>query len=144
MKDRLDRCARDWGVTVVSALETQGSILAFGTRGDRAVVLKVVRAPGDEWRAGEILAASSIRDERSVAMTRPAGPTRLAADSAGSPMPVAMSNTRWPGSTPARSSMRLLTPCAPFSMVRHHFFQPAATLSHCWRCPFLSCAGSLD
>jgi streptomycin 6-kinase len=56
-EDRLDRCARDWGVTVASTLETQGSILAFGTRDDRAVVLKVVRARGDEWRAGEILAA---------------------------------------------------------------------------------------
>ena len=57
MKDRLDRCARDWGVTVASTLDTQSSILAFGTRDDRPVVLKVVRAPGDEWRAGEILAA---------------------------------------------------------------------------------------
>lgn len=57
MKDRLDRCARGWGVTVVSTLDTQSSILAFGTRDDRPVVLKVVRAPGDEWRAGEILAA---------------------------------------------------------------------------------------
>lgn len=57
MKDRLDRYARDWGVTVESTLDTQGSILAFGSRDDQAVVLKVVRAPGDEWRAGEILAA---------------------------------------------------------------------------------------
>ena len=58
MNDRLDRCARDWGVTVESTLDTRSSILAFGTRDDRAVVLKVVRAPGDEWRAGEILAGS--------------------------------------------------------------------------------------
>src|SRR5688500_15298908 len=57
VKDRLARCVRDWGVTVESTLDTQSSILAFGTRGDRAVALKVVRAPGDEWRAGEILAA---------------------------------------------------------------------------------------
>ena len=57
MKDRLDRCARDWRVRVASTLEAQSSILAFGTRDDRPVVLKVVRAPGDEWRAGEILAA---------------------------------------------------------------------------------------
>ncbi len=57
MKDRLDRYARAWGVTVESTLDTQSSILAFGTRDDRPVVLKVVRAPGDEWRAGEILAA---------------------------------------------------------------------------------------
>ena len=57
MKDRLDRCARDWRVTVASTLDTQSSILAFGTRDDRPVVIKIVRAPGDEWRAGEVLAA---------------------------------------------------------------------------------------
>lgn len=55
--DRFDRCARRWGVTVESTLDTQSALLAFGTRDDRAVVLKVVRAPGDEWHAGEILAA---------------------------------------------------------------------------------------
>jgi hypothetical protein len=53
VKDRLARCVRDWGVTVESTLDTQSSILAFGTRGDRAVVLKVIRAPDDEWRAGD-------------------------------------------------------------------------------------------
>jgi streptomycin 6-kinase len=57
VKDRLDRYARGWGVTVESTLDTQSSLLAFGTRDDRPVVLKLVRAPGDEWRAGEILAA---------------------------------------------------------------------------------------
>jgi streptomycin 6-kinase len=57
VKDRLDRYAGDWGVIVESTLDTQGSLLGFGTRDDRAVVLKVVRTPGDEWRAGEILAA---------------------------------------------------------------------------------------
>ena len=57
MKDRVEEYARAWGVTVESTLDTQGSILAFGTRDGRPVVLKVVRVPGDEWRAGEILAA---------------------------------------------------------------------------------------
>jgi streptomycin 6-kinase len=57
VKERLDRYARGWGVTVESTLDTQSSLLAFGTRDDRPVVLKVVRTPGDEWRAGEILAA---------------------------------------------------------------------------------------
>jgi streptomycin 6-kinase len=38
-------------------LETEGSVIAFGTRDDKAVVLKVVKQPGDEWRSGEILNA---------------------------------------------------------------------------------------
>ena len=80
-------------------------------------------------------AKSSIRGETSVATTRPAGPARLAASRAGSPIPVATSRTRWPGRTSARSSIRSLTHCAPFSIVRHHFRQPAATLSHCRRWP---------
>jgi streptomycin 6-kinase len=57
VKERLDRYAGDWGVTVETTLDTQSSLLAFGTRDDRPVVLKVVRAPCDEWQAGEILAA---------------------------------------------------------------------------------------
>ena len=55
--ERFDGCVRDWGVTVESTIETQSSIVAFGTQGDRALVLKVVRAQGDEWRSGEVLAA---------------------------------------------------------------------------------------
>nr|WP_244243969.1 hypothetical protein [Lysobacter alkalisoli] len=65
-------------------------------------------------------AISSIRDEMSVATTRPADPTRLAASKAGSPIPVAMSSTRCPGSTSASSNMRSLTHRAAFSIVRHH------------------------
>ena len=42
---------------VETTLETESSFLAFGTRGNEAVVLKVLRNPGDEWRAGEVLEA---------------------------------------------------------------------------------------
>lgn len=35
--------------------ETESSLITFGRRGDRRVVLKVVKRPGDEWRSGEIV-----------------------------------------------------------------------------------------
>jgi streptomycin 6-kinase len=54
---RVDELARAWRVAVEETLETQSSLVAFGRRGAQAVVLKVVRRPGDEWRCGEVLAA---------------------------------------------------------------------------------------
>jgi len=48
---------RGWGVAVESTLETESSVVAFGTRGGEPVVLKVVRREGDEWRSGEVLEA---------------------------------------------------------------------------------------
>jgi streptomycin 6-kinase len=44
-------------VVVNQTLETESSLIGFGTRGDQPVVLKVIRRPGDEWRSGEILDA---------------------------------------------------------------------------------------
>lgn len=55
--DRLDMHARDWDVTVESTRETETSVIAFGTRADRPVVLKLVKNPGDEWHSGEVLQA---------------------------------------------------------------------------------------
>jgi streptomycin 6-kinase len=37
--------------------ETESSLIAFGRRDHKSVVLKVARHPGDEWRSGEILHA---------------------------------------------------------------------------------------
>ena len=54
---RIEDRIRDWNVVVQDTLETQSSVLAFGTRGNQPVVLKVVRQPGDEWRCGEVLNA---------------------------------------------------------------------------------------
>ena len=54
---RIEDRVRDWNVVVQDTLETQSSVLAFGTRGNQPVVLKVVRQPGDEWRCGEVLKA---------------------------------------------------------------------------------------
>jgi streptomycin 6-kinase len=44
-------------VAVERTLETESSVVAFGTRGGEPVVLKVVRREGDEWRSGEVLEA---------------------------------------------------------------------------------------
>lgn len=57
LTEHIEERVREWDITVERTLETESSFLAFGTREDQAVVLKVLRAPGDEWRAGEILEA---------------------------------------------------------------------------------------
>jgi len=57
MMERVEERVRAWNITVETTLETESSFLAFGTQGSLPVVLKVVRALGDEWRAGEILEA---------------------------------------------------------------------------------------
>jgi streptomycin 6-kinase len=54
---RIEARVRAWGVTVESTLETESSVVAFGTREGEPVVLKVVRREGDEWRSGEVLEA---------------------------------------------------------------------------------------
>jgi streptomycin 6-kinase len=41
-------------VVVERTWETETSLIAFGSRNSQAVVLKVVRSQGDEWRSGEI------------------------------------------------------------------------------------------
>ena len=55
--ERIQRPASEWGVVVEEGFETESSLIAFGTRENKAVVLKVIKRPGDEWRSGEILAA---------------------------------------------------------------------------------------
>lgn len=51
------RHASAWSVVVEDPFETESSVIAFGTRDSRDVVLKVVKQPGDEWCSGEILEA---------------------------------------------------------------------------------------
>jgi streptomycin 6-kinase len=53
---RTETLIRKWGIAVEAIRETETSILAFGVRRRRAVVLKVARQ-GDELRSGEVLAA---------------------------------------------------------------------------------------
>ena len=57
LAERVEEHVRGWGVVVESTLETESSVVAFGTRGGEPVVLKVVRREGDEWRSGEVLEA---------------------------------------------------------------------------------------
>jgi streptomycin 6-kinase len=44
-------------VRVDETTETESSIIACGSARGEPVVLKIVRSPGDEWHAGEVLAA---------------------------------------------------------------------------------------
>lgn len=55
LAERVAERVREWGVVVEERSETHSSVLLFGRRGAQPVVLKVVRAPGDEWRSGEVL-----------------------------------------------------------------------------------------
>lgn len=55
-RDRLEDLIRAWRIEVERVHEA-GSIVVFGRRDDRDVVLKVMPRPGDEWRVGEALAA---------------------------------------------------------------------------------------
>lgn len=54
---RFNERARAWRVTVENSFETESSLIGFGRQSDRAVVLKVVKRPGDEWNSGRMLEA---------------------------------------------------------------------------------------
>ena len=54
---RLDERAREWRVVVGETFETETSLIAYGRRDDRPVVLKLVKELGDEWHAGAVLRA---------------------------------------------------------------------------------------
>ena len=55
--DRIQKHAREWGVIVAETSQTESSVMAFGTRDNHAVVLKIIKQPGDEWHSGRILEA---------------------------------------------------------------------------------------
>ena len=59
--DRGAELARDWRVSVDESFETPSSVISYGRRDDRPVVLKVVKQRGDEWRSGEVLDAFAGR-----------------------------------------------------------------------------------
>ena len=54
---RLADHAKRWSVVISETMETNSSAIAFGVRDRAAVVLKVVKSPGDEWNAGRVLEA---------------------------------------------------------------------------------------
>lgn len=55
--ERFDEYVRKWKVAVERRYATETSLIAFGTREHRPVVLKIAKNESEEWRAGEILAA---------------------------------------------------------------------------------------
>ena len=54
---RLQSLVGSWRVTVDRITETATSLLAYGHRHRQPIVLKVIKAPGNEWRSGEIVEA---------------------------------------------------------------------------------------
>jgi streptomycin 6-kinase len=58
LRERLEDRLRAWNVAIEELSETETSIIAFGTRHEQPVVLKVLReSAADEWRSGEVLNA---------------------------------------------------------------------------------------
>jgi streptomycin 6-kinase len=55
LRERVQERIDAWSIAIERVVETDSSILAFGRRDSQAVVLKVIRHPGEEWRAGEVL-----------------------------------------------------------------------------------------
>lgn len=56
LSDRIVYCSRAWGLAIERTVMTATSVLVYGKRAGRPVVLKVVKEQGDEWRSGEIAA----------------------------------------------------------------------------------------
>jgi streptomycin 6-kinase len=54
---RVDERVAAWQVIVDRIVETETSLLAFGRRDGRPVVVKVVRRRGEEWHCGKVVAA---------------------------------------------------------------------------------------
>lgn len=55
LAERVEERVREWSILVQHTIDTPSSLIAFGKRGNRAVVLKVIRQMGDEWCSGEVL-----------------------------------------------------------------------------------------
>ena len=71
MRERLSAVADDWCISVERTQETASSVLGFGTREGRRVVLKIVRPGCDEWHAGSVAAAFGGRGVVRVLAHRP-------------------------------------------------------------------------
>jgi streptomycin 6-kinase len=57
LQKRIETLTRRWSLTVEETKETETSIFLFGKRANQPIVLKVLRAAGDEWHSGEVLKA---------------------------------------------------------------------------------------
>jgi streptomycin 6-kinase len=57
VRRRVDDLICEWRVTVDRVTDTGTSLMAFGHRDGRAVVLKAIKSGGNEWRSGELLNA---------------------------------------------------------------------------------------
>ena len=54
---RYAELAGRWGVRIDESFETAGSVIGYGMRDSRSVVLKVVKRPNDEWKSGAVVHA---------------------------------------------------------------------------------------
>jgi len=59
LQSRLEERILTWRIRVEDVVHTASSVLAFGRRDEQPVVLKLVNAPGNEWRSGQVVDAFS-------------------------------------------------------------------------------------
>lgn len=73
LDDRQRDLTRRWRVSVDGWIDRPSSAIAFGQRDGQPVALKVVKAKGDEWNAGSIVAAFEGRGVVRVLEHEPGG-----------------------------------------------------------------------
>src|SRR6185503_13959295 len=54
---RRDAFVREWDITAGASFEPATSLITYGERDGARVVLKVIKAPADEWQSGGVVAA---------------------------------------------------------------------------------------
>jgi streptomycin 6-kinase len=57
LSDRVGEYAHKWRLVIAKSFETETSVISFVTRDRQSLVLKLVKQPGDEWHAGQVLDA---------------------------------------------------------------------------------------
>jgi streptomycin 6-kinase len=61
LNDRILSCARAWQVAIERMAATETSVIVYGKRAGKPVVIKVVKREDDEWRCGDIAARFGAR-----------------------------------------------------------------------------------
>jgi streptomycin 6-kinase len=55
LRDRMHQHAQEWRLEIEVSFETESSIISVVSRAGESLVLKLIKQPGDEWNAGEVL-----------------------------------------------------------------------------------------
>ena len=78
LNDRILAGARAWQVAIERMATTETSVIVYGTRAGKPVVLKVVKREDDEWHCGDIAARFGARGVAQVYARAGSGAVRAA------------------------------------------------------------------